>query len=400
MALACADLKRDLDRVNETSHVFYRPALLQVPGAMLAARVTAWEAQVGATEVQLAAHQREIDDIAFRLYGIEDEDRRAIESSHGNAAAPADESDDEPEADNEPEDAADAPTDAPGLVAAFLSYTVGCALGRWDVRHATGELLTPTLPDPFAPLPVCSPGMLTGADGLPTRTLPPGYPLHFDADGILADDPDHDDDIVQRVRAVLDLVFGERAEAIEREACQILGVRELRDYFRKSGAGGFWADHIRRYSKSRRKAPIYWLLQSPKRGYGLWLYYHRLDGDLLYKALINYVEPKLRQVDERLSELRAQRAGAANPRDVRQADRAIEQQEALLADIGEFRDRLKRAADLGLAPDLNDGVVLTIAPLRELVPWAEAKRYWQELLAGKYEWSSIGKQLRAKGLVK
>ena len=41
-----------------------------------------------------------------------------------------------------------------------------------------------------------------------------------------------------------------------------------------------------------------------------------------------------------------------------------------------------------------------VAPLWQLVPWKEAKNYWDELLKGEYEWSSIGKQLRQKGLVK
>ena len=59
---------------------------------------------------------------------------------------------------------------------------------------------------------------------------------------------------------------------------------------------------------------------------------------------------------------------------------------------------LKTAQRTGGA--VNDGVVLNIAPLWELVPWREAKKYWEELLDGKYEWSSIGKQLREKGLVK
>jgi hypothetical protein len=62
-------------------------------------------------------------------------------------------------------------------------------------------------------------------------------------------------------------------------------------------------------------------------------------------------------------------------------------------------NRLERAAKRYLCPDLNDGVVLNIAPLWELVPWKEAKKRWDELLDGKYEWSSIGKQLREKGLV-
>jgi len=40
------------------------------------------------------------------------------------------------------------------------------------------------------------------------------------------------------------------------------------------------------------------------------------------------------------------------------------------------------------------------APLCELVPWVEAKKYWEELKDGKYEWSAIGRQMREKGLVR
>ena len=84
----------------------------------------------------------------------------------------------------------------------------------------------------------------------------------------------------------------------------------------------------------------------------------------------------------------------------RLAGQAVERQEMLLADLRDFHDRLERAAKLYLTPDLNDGVLLNIAPLWELVPWKEAKGAWEQLLAGKYGWSSIGKQLRGKGIVK
>jgi len=37
------------------------------------------------------------------------------------------------------------------------------------------------------------------------------------------------------------------------------------------------------------------------------VYYHRLDKDLLFKALLNYVEPKIRREESRAGELRAQK---------------------------------------------------------------------------------------------
>ncbi len=304
-------------------------------------------------------------------------------------------------------------TDAEPLVAELVSYAVGCVLGRWDVRFATGGKPAPTLPDPFDPLPVCSPGMLQEPDGLPATQNPHGYPLRIDWDGILVDDPDHPDDIIRRVRDVLELIWKDRAEAIEKEACEILGVPNLRDYFRKPGAGGFWDDHVKRYSKSRRKAPIYWLLQSSKKNYALWIYYHRLDKDILFKTLLNYVEPKIRLEEGRLDSLRSQKqASGEGGKGSKKIDKEIEKQEDFLSELRDFAERLGRAARLEFGdkekldssvaydPDLNDGVVLNIAPLRELVPWKEARSYWDELMDGKFEWSAVGKQLRKKGLVK
>jgi len=41
---------------------------------------------------------------------------------------------------------------------------------------------------------------------------------------------------------------------------------------RKTGGDGYWMQHVGRYSKRLRNAPIYWPLQSSKKNYALWIY--------------------------------------------------------------------------------------------------------------------------------
>ncbi len=269
--------------------------------------------------------------------------------------------------------------------------------------------------------------MLVGSDGLPARdrkiaseawlrarpgvnSLPPlgttvrsaiteeVYPTRIDWDGILVDDEGHENDVLHRVREVLVLLWGNRVEQIEQEACAVLGVRGLQDYFRNPK--GFWDFHVKRYSKSRRKAPIYWLLQSSKRAYGLWLYYPRLDADTLFKAL-GYVGNRLLLEQGRLEETLGQRREIeeVDARARRELDKRIEAHETFISEVSEFRAELQRVADLGITVDHDDGVLLCIAPLHNLVPWPSARTAWNELMAGKYSWSSIGRQLRAKGIV-
>jgi len=273
-----------------------------------------------------------------------------------------------------------------------LSYTLGSVLGRWNVRKLVAAENF-YLPTGLIELPTCPPGMLQNADGLPATETPEDYPLDIVWEGILVDDENHPNDIVRRTRDVLNLLWGDNAGNIEAEMLGILDEKSLRAYFRRSGNGGFWMNHVSRYSKSRRKAPIYWYLRSRNGNYGVWLYYHRLDGDLLFKALTNYVRPKVQELQHRVTALSSQKSD-------KNAQAAFEDAESLLNELLDFQAKLQRAAELGLTPDLNDGVVLNIAPLHELVPWGEAASYWNELLAGKYEWSSIGKQLKVKGLVK
>jgi len=243
LARSSFDLKRSLTAFEETAHVFRLPALLHVAGGTLAERIAECRAYSADTDERLAENQRRIDDIAFRLYGIDGEDRRSFAVDRN---APTDLAAERDDGEDEPADDMGASLHARPLTAALLSYAIGCALGRWDVRFATVKSRPPELPSPFDQLPVCPPGMLLGRDGLPVNTSPDRYPLRIDWGGIVADDPDHPDDAIRRVRDVLEVIWKDRADAIEKEACEILGVADLRDYFRKSGPGGFWDDHVKR----------------------------------------------------------------------------------------------------------------------------------------------------------
>jgi hypothetical protein len=275
-----------------------------------------------------------------------------------------------------------------------VSYCVGIAFGRWDIRFATNSERWPTLAGEFEALPSCPPALLQSYE--PNR-----YPIKVGITALFVDDSENEHDLIHRMHDCFEAIWPDTHENSLAEACKVLNVTTLREYFRKATKGGFWEDHLSMYTIGRRKAPIYWLLQSSKKNYALWLYYHQLDKDLLFKALVNYVEPKIRLEASRLESLRTQKAAAGESgKEAKRLAKDVERQEDFISELRDFEDKLRRAANLHLEPDLNDGVVLNIAPLHELVPWKEAKKYWDELMEGKYEWSSIGKQLRQKGLVK
>ena len=120
-------------------------------------------------------------------------------------------------------------------------------------------------------MPTCPPGSLVSSDGLPASsgqivstewlvarpdaaclpTLPhrvpalipdDRYPVRISWDGILVEDEDNHDDVIQRVREVLEVVWKEGVDDFERAACDAFGVSTLRGYFKKPGKGGFWED--------------------------------------------------------------------------------------------------------------------------------------------------------------
>jgi hypothetical protein len=385
-------LRRSLDMRFETSHSFVLPALLQVEGDSLAARADAWAAQLRAAAAELDEIQAEIDARCFEMYGIDDEDRRVISEGLGRDADGGADGDavvgEADEADEEHEEEAEA--DPAGLTAELVSWAVGAAFGRFDVRLASGERELPVEPEPFDPLPACSPAMLVGENGVPVASRPPGYPIDFPENGVLVDDPGHPRDLVAAVRAVFDVVFGARADRWWEEAAALLEPRghDLRAWLRSD----FSARHLKLHSKSRRKAPILWQLGAQSGRYSIWLYAHRLTEDTLFRVQSDVLAPKLAYEERQLTNLVQDAGGSPSARE----RRAIEAKEAFVEELRLLLDGIRRVAPLW-RPTLDDGVVLVMAPLWRLVPhkpWQrELRKKWGELVAGKYDWAEFAMHL-------
>jgi hypothetical protein len=330
--------------IDETSHAFLLPEIL---------RPRLGKFTTLAIESGLARTQAEIDAIAFDLYGFTQADRLAaqgLNSSEINntiAVITVDETSEE-EAE---------PTAQP--LNALLSWALGVAFGRFDWRLANAERLPPPEPDPFDPLPSKSPGMLPDGDV-------PFY-AHF---GILVDDPGHRYDLVRLVEEVLVRVDLTAQENVRRWL--------QRDFF---------SFHLQRYSKSRRKSPIYWPLSTPSGSYTIWVYYPSFTSQTLYTIVNDFIEPKLKQVGADVAALR-NKSSARNRDDEKQ----FEAQLAFEQELTDFRDTLIKITTTYL-PNHDDGVQITAAPLWQLFrhkPWQKVlKDTWTKLEKGDYDWAHL-----------
>jgi hypothetical protein len=329
-------LKRTLDTITETSHTFYLPEVLRD-------RLGNYDPPAIAAELERI--QAEIDDIAFDLYGFNEADREA-------AMGPAGDS----EGDAADDDEAEAPVPSTD---ALLSWAVGVAFGRFDWRLAIGERETPEEPDPFDPLPAKSPGMLPDE----------AEPFHPHP-GILVDDPTHPHDLTHVIDEVLRRVDCDAPDNVRRWL--------QKDFF------GF---HLKQYSKSRRKAPIYWPLSTSSGSYTLWVYYPDLSSETLYSAINDFVEPKIKQVEAELSAHRLK--GDARSRE---DDKRLEEAMDLEQELQDLHATLLEIAP-GYKPNHDDGVQITAGPLaalfRQTVWQTVLTQTWSKLEAGDYDWAHL-----------
>ena len=334
-------LQRTRDSKSEISPAFLLPDLL-------CDRIHS----ISSSEIEkaLVRLQTEIDEIAFSLYGFSADSASRLS---GPFYAPVVGEISEEQQNEEP--------GATAMHPGILSWAVGVAYGRFDWRLATGEREAPPEPDPFDPVPAKSPGMLPDGDA----------PLHAHA-GILVDEQGHPHDLPQLIEEVLTRVDAEVPGDVRRWL--------QRDFFKL---------HLKQYSKSRRKAPIYWPLSTASGDYTLWLYYPDLTDQTIFTAVNDFVEPKLQHLESELSALRRKGQDRTSAE-----EREFEKLQTLQEELTDLRDTLLQIAPT-YKPNHDDGVQITAAPLWRLFrhkPWQKVlKDTWEKLEAGDYDWAHLAK---------
>jgi hypothetical protein len=379
-------LAASLGRINEPSTEFCHPlldtCLLTGHSKGVEQEFLAAQESDAHTSARLSSLQDSLDDVAFTLLDLDTADIQAIKMSTKsrpllNTGL-----------------FTGIPHDSPGYLMAraqaLVSYLVGIVYGRWDYRVSRACDTSAARKDPYSPLPLTAPGCLleVASSTAPTGDDPMGYLIDICPDGILVDDPESPQDIQRRVRNTIRILWPTEDRTghanIELDVLQMLSAPSLSEWFRRPGS--FFAEHLNRYSKGRRQAPIYWQLSAGSGSYSAWLYYHRFTKDTLYRVLRDFVEPRIQQAERDQFELESQGSLSG------EAANRLQKTQTLLQDLRIFKSELDLVAPLW-NPNLNDGVIINHAILWRITPYTpwqkKCKECWDKLVMGDYDWAYL-----------
>jgi hypothetical protein len=311
----------------ETSRDFCDQPVLRpcLKGTTIEASWQNWEAQCTSAIRRMQELETENNRLFIDAYGLQDELSPEVLEEQITLARP----------------------DARRDMAAFLSYAVGCMMGRYALDH---------------------PGLILVNAGDSTREFLekvnlPQESLTFapHEDGIVPvlDGEWFENDIVARTREFLRATFG---DATLRENIRFiedsLG-KDLRKYF----VADFYKDHLQTF----KRRPIYWMVQSPRKSFSVLVYLHRYTRDTMNIVLNRYLreyEVKLRNRIERLTQTLA--GANISTRDKTAARKESDKLIKALHDCEEWeRQTVLPLAQARIELDLDDGVKTNYLKLGE-----------------------------------
>lgn len=229
------------------------------------------------------------------------------------------------------------PFDEKELVQQFISYAVGCMMGRYSI-HKEGLILANQGDDAETYFE-----KVGSADSLQFR---------LDKDGVIPvlDAEWFEDDIVRQFRKFVKVVWGNQNLKRNMEYIEKALGKPVRTYFYRD----FYKDHVRRY----KKRPIYWMIASPKGSFQALIYLHRYTTDTLSHLLNGYLRPYISKLENKKEHLN-HTAVEGSAREQTKAKKEIARLEKVIAELRTFdREVIYPLATERISIDLDDGVLV------------------------------------------
>ena len=227
--------------------------------------------------------------------------------------------------------------DAEKDIKAFISYAIGCMMGRYSLSKQG----------------------LQFAGGEWDDAKFKGAKFQPDADGILPilGDAFFEDDPAERLAEFLAVTFGKETlnENLQFIA-QTLGMKgneSPRDTIRRYLADGFFKDHLRTY----KKRPIYWLFSSGKeQAFQALVYMHRYTPATLSRMRTAYLHELQNKLDARVDEVQQAISEATSTAQSNRLNKELTRIKKQQAELLTFDEKLNNLAGKKIAIDLDDGV--------------------------------------------
>jgi len=265
----------------------------------------------------------------------------------------------------------------PNMAYEIISNLLGIAFGRWDFRSVQDPELIPQFGDFFDVLPFMPEVSL--------NEIPSDYPVDVPDDGIFVSDTKHYRNISQSVTKVIYQLWPDNGDKIINELCEIGVFNKLEDFL--DSPTGFFDFHYKRYTKSRREAPIYWPISTFSGSYTIWLYYPALNDQTLYCVVNNYLKDKIKDTETEIS-LLENNATLDN-----KGLKLLRELTDFKLELLDFEKEILRVAQLPYIPNHEDGVLITASPLHKLFRHTKWRRSteecWKALEKGEYDWAHL-----------
>lgn len=292
----------------------------------------AWEQFTYCQFLKLKSNEEKLNCIFIEIYGLQDELTPEVEDKDITIR----------KADRERD------------IKSFISYAVGCMLGRYSLIED---------------------GLVYAGGKFDISRYETFIPT-TDNVLVIADDDYFEDDVVNRFVEIVKVTFGK--DTLEENLDYIadaLGVKTgetsrqtIRRYFLKD----FYNDHVKTY----QKRPIYWMFDSGKEnGFKALIYMHRYDSSTVARVRIDYLHKLQKKYEAELKRLDLLLETDLSPRDAAAAKKKKDNISKQIQECLAYDQIIAHIANQKIEIDLDDGVAVNYEKFQNVeVPQGEGKK--------------------------